>query len=76
MEAYLYERLDDRKVRCHLCNHQCVIKDGKRGICGVRENQNGILKTLVYGKLIAQHVDPIEKKRTPISPSSRQIERG
>jgi pyruvate formate lyase activating enzyme len=62
MEAYLYERLDDRKVRCHLCNHQCVIKDGKRGICGVRENQNGILKTLVYGKLIAQHVDPIEKK--------------
>jgi pyruvate formate lyase activating enzyme len=62
MEAYLYERLDDRKVRCHLCNHQCVIKDGKRGICGVRENQDGILKTLVYGKLIAQHVDPIEKK--------------
>jgi pyruvate formate lyase activating enzyme len=62
MEAYLYERLDDRKVRCHLCNHRCVIKDGKRGICGVRENQNGILKTLVYGKLIAQHVDPIEKK--------------
>ncbi len=62
MEACLYERLDDRKVRCHLCNHQCVIKDGKRGICGVRENQDGILKTLVYGKLIAQHVDPIEKK--------------
>lgn len=62
MEACLYERLDDRKVRCHLCNHQCVIKDGKRGICGVRENQDGILKTLVYGKLIAHHVDPIEKK--------------
>ena len=62
MEAYLYERLDDRKVRCQLCNHRCVIKDGKRGICGVRENQKGILKTLVYGRLIAQHVDPIEKK--------------
>ena len=62
MEAYLYERLDDRKVRCQLCNHRCVIKDGKRGICGVRENENGVLKTLVYGRLIAQHVDPIEKK--------------
>ena len=62
MEAYLYEPLDDRKVRCHLCHHRCVIKEGKRGICGVRENQHGILKTLVYGKLIAQHVDPIEKK--------------
>jgi len=63
MEAFLYEPLDDdRKVRCHLCHHRCVIKEGKRGICRVRENQHGVLKTLVYGKLIAQHVDPIEKK--------------
>ncbi len=62
MDAYLYERLEDKKVRCNLCNHRCLIKEGKRGICGVRENQDGILKTLVYGRLIAQHVDPIEKK--------------
>ncbi|MDY6990408.1 MAG: AmmeMemoRadiSam system radical SAM enzyme [Thermodesulfobacteriota bacterium] len=62
MEAYLYERLDDRKVRCNLCHHRCIVKEGKRGICGVRENQRGVLKTLVYGRLIAQHVDPIEKK--------------
>ena len=62
MEAYLYERLEDRKVRCNLCSHRCLIKDGKRGICAVRENQGGVLKTLVYGRLIAQHVDPIEKK--------------
>ncbi len=62
MEAYLYETLGDRKVRCDLCNHRCLIKAGKRGICAVRENQDGILKTLVYGRLIAQNVDPIEKK--------------
>jgi pyruvate formate lyase activating enzyme len=62
MEAYLYEGLDDQKVRCNLCSHRCLIKPGKRGICAVRENQEGILKTLVYGKLIAQNVDPIEKK--------------
>jgi pyruvate formate lyase activating enzyme len=62
MEAYLYEPLEDGKVRCNLCNHRCVIKEGKRGICAVRENQKGVLQTLVYGKLIAQHVDPIEKK--------------
>ncbi len=62
MEAYLYERLKDGKVRCDLCNHRCIIKEGERGICGVRENEKGMLKTLVYGKLIAQHVDPIEKK--------------
>jgi pyruvate formate lyase activating enzyme len=62
MEAYLYKRLEDKKVRCNLCNHRCLCKEGKRGICGVRENQDGILETLVYGRLIAQHVDPIEKK--------------
>jgi pyruvate formate lyase activating enzyme len=62
MEAYLYEHLEDEKVRCNLCNHRCLIKAGKRGICAVRENRDGTLETLVYGKLIAQHVDPIEKK--------------
>ncbi len=62
MEAYLYERLEDKKVRCNLCNHRCLIKEGKRGICGVRENRDGILESLVYGRLITQHVDPIEKK--------------
>jgi len=62
MEAYLFERLEDKKVRCNLCSHRCVIKDGRRGICNVRENEAGLLKTLVYGKLVARHIDPIEKK--------------
>lgn len=62
MEAYLYEKLDDHKVRCNLCSHRCVIKDGRRGICNVRENRDGVLQTLVFGKLIARHIDPIEKK--------------
>ena len=62
MEAYLYEKLANQEVQCNLCNHRCVIKNGKRGICGVRENRQGELETLVYGRLIAQHVDPIEKK--------------
>ncbi len=62
MEAYLYEPLEDHNVKCNLCSHRCVIKDGRRGICGVRENQQGVLKTLTYGNLIARHIDPIEKK--------------
>ena len=62
MKAYLYESVEDRKVKCNLCHHRCLIKDGKRGICGVRENSKGALQTLVYEKLIARHVDPIEKK--------------
>ncbi|MGD9182729.1 MAG: AmmeMemoRadiSam system radical SAM enzyme [Desulfobacterales bacterium] len=62
MEAYLYEPLEDQKVKCNLCSHRCVIKAGRRGKCSVRENQAGVLHTLVYGKVIARHVDPIEKK--------------
>ena len=62
MEAYLYESLPDQRVRCHLCHHRCVISAGKRGICAVRENRGGCLETLVFGKVIARHVDPIEKK--------------
>ena len=61
-EAILYERLDDRRVRCFLCRHGCSIADGKRGRCQVRENRSGTLYALAYGRLIARHVDPIEKK--------------
>ncbi len=61
-EALLYEKLPDKSVKCHLCNHYCHIQPGKFGICHVRFNENGVLYTLVYGKIIAKHVDPIEKK--------------
>ncbi|MEW6739552.1 MAG: AmmeMemoRadiSam system radical SAM enzyme [Nitrospirota bacterium] len=61
-EAMLYEKVADGKVKCHLCNHSCTISPGKRGICAVRENRDGTLYTLVYGKVIARHIDPIEKK--------------
>ncbi len=61
-EARLYEGLADERVQCNLCAHRCTIGDGKRGVCHVRENRAGTLYTLVYGRLIAQHVDPVEKK--------------
>jgi len=61
-EAMFYSREDDMKVRCSLCAHNCLIRQGRRGVCGVRENSNGVLYSLVYGKLIAMNIDPIEKK--------------
>ena len=61
-EAMLYSPLEEGKVRCHLCNHRCTVLPSKRGLCGVRENREGILYTLVYGRAISLHVDPIEKK--------------
>lgn len=62
--AILWERLgpDDRRVRCNLCSHRCVIPPGREGACCVRENVDGALVTRVYGRTISQNVDPIEKK--------------
>jgi pyruvate formate lyase activating enzyme len=61
-EAMLYEKIAEKSVHCNLCAHRCKINPDRRGICGVRENKEGTLYTLVYGTLIAEHVDPIEKK--------------
>ena len=61
-EAMFYEKLQDRKVRCTLCPHFCQIASGKRGICRVRENRDGTLYSLVYGKVVSSAIDPIEKK--------------
>ena len=66
MQACCYEvyqeNQDTKTLRCNLCHHKCIIKDGERGICKTRENNNGILRSLVYGKIISNHVDPIKKK--------------
>lgn len=61
-EAMFYQHEQGNKVICGLCNHHCHIKEGKRGICGVRENQDGKLYNLVYARLISENSDPIEKK--------------
>ncbi len=61
-EAFLYEPLPDLGVRCNLCAHRCLIAEGRMGICQVRENTGGTLYTLVYGRTISQHIDPVEKK--------------
>jgi pyruvate formate lyase activating enzyme len=61
-EAMLYEKLPDGRMRCTLCAHRCLIAEGGKGICQVREQRGGALYTLVYGRTIAWHVDPVEKK--------------
>ncbi|MFA5410767.1 MAG: AmmeMemoRadiSam system radical SAM enzyme [Candidatus Omnitrophota bacterium] len=61
-EALLYEKLENKFVSCFLCSHHCKIADEKFGFCGVRQNLGGVLFTYAYGKVIAAHVDPIEKK--------------
>jgi len=61
-KAILYEKLKDNKVRCQACHNQCLINNKGIGICGVRQNINGNLYLLVYGKAISVNIDPVEKK--------------
>jgi pyruvate formate lyase activating enzyme len=61
-EAMFYTNLDEETVRCELCPHGCVLGEGKRGFCRVRECREGRLYSLVYGLPCSMHVDPIEKK--------------
>ena len=61
-EALHYVKMVNNKVQCKLCPHNCIIVNGKPGICLVRKNFDGILYTMVYGRPAAMHTDPIEKK--------------
>ena len=62
IEARFYEKLPYKKIRCKLCPRECVIDDRERGYCGARENRGGTYWSLVYARVCAAHVDPIEKK--------------
>ena len=57
-----WTKLDDGKVRCELCPHRCILKEGQVGVCRVRKNIGGELYTLIYGSVSSMAVDPIEKK--------------
>ena|SRR5687767_7882924 len=63
IEGALYEVEDaeDKRIRCYACGHRCLIKEGRRGICQVRFNDNGVLR-VPHGYVGALQVDPIEKK--------------
>ena len=60
--AVLWEPLEDKKVRCKLCNWRCLISDGQVGKCAVRKNIDGVLYSLNYNRVCAANIDPIEKK--------------
>ena len=62
-EALYYLPLEEEnRVQCFLCPHQCIINDGKTGICRIRKNVGGKLFALVYDQFTSVNLDPIEKK--------------
>ncbi len=62
VEARYWKPIEDKAVRCQLCNRGCEVPDGSRGYCQVRENRGGTYYTLVHSRPCALHNDPVEKK--------------
>ena len=62
METAIQYKKENNRVECGICSHRCTLSEGAVGICGVRKNIDGSIKSLVYGKLVARSIDPIEKK--------------
>lgn len=61
-EAVLYEKLEEGKVRCGICQRRCIIRDGKVGWCGTRVSEGGKLYSIIYGEVSSISINPIEKK--------------
>lgn len=61
-EAMYYKQLEGTQVQCELCPNKCLLNNGQKGLCRVKQNINGRLYSLVYSKPVTIHVDPIEKK--------------
>jgi pyruvate formate lyase activating enzyme len=61
-EAFWWKKQKNSTVQCFLCPRNCVIDEGNIGFCGVRQNKEGKLYSLVYGKATGIQIDPIEKK--------------
>lgn len=61
VEGELVEQLEGQALRCTACGHRCLIREGRRGICQVRFNQDGQLR-VPWGYVGSLQADPIEKK--------------
>lgn len=61
-EAELFLKLPNGRIKCTACARYCEIPEGKDGLCGIRGVANGKLQLYAYGRIIAGHIDPIEKK--------------
>ncbi len=53
---------ENGNIKCILCPHECILKEGQSGLCRARKNIHGILYSLSYGRPCSIDIDPIEKK--------------
>jgi len=75
--AWLSKKLDDGRIICEACKHECTLKEGEYGICAIRKVENGVLNLLTYGLAAAVHINRIEKQPVfHLMPGSRVLSIG
>nr|NIP95378.1 AmmeMemoRadiSam system radical SAM enzyme [Akkermansiaceae bacterium] len=45
-----WHRLEDGRVQCDVCPRACKLREGQRGLCFVRANQDGQVVLTTYGR--------------------------
>jgi len=60
--ARYWHALDDGRIQCDVCPRDCILKDGQRGLCFVRQRRGDAMVLTTYGRSSGFCVDPIEKK--------------
>lgn len=62
-EAVLYDKLENKVVKCHVCQRECIVGEGRRGFCTTRINIEGKFYSMIYSRFPSGvQIDPIEKK--------------
>lgn len=54
--------LNGNKVQCTICPRNCILGEGQKGFCQIRQNLQGNVVLTSYGYNTGLSVDPIEKK--------------
>jgi pyruvate formate lyase activating enzyme len=57
-----WHQLEDGRLQCDVCPRHCRLREGQRGLCYVRQNLEGELALVSYGRSSGFCLDPIEKK--------------
>mgnify|MGYP001593727629 CR=1 FL=1 len=60
--AKWWKEANNGKLLCTLCPRYCTIGEGQAGFCYIRQNIDGKLYSIGYGRPTGFAIDPIEKK--------------
>lgn len=69
----LFQARGDGRLECQACAHRCALRDGDRGLCGVRSRQGDVV-VAPFGYVAVRHVRAVETNTVyHVRPSARAL---